>query len=513
MERNDKEWNAFRGGVLFFIVSTLLGIVLTWAILKFDNVRGEIEEGSTSSNTSEVATEESTVPKETKDTGKEVKTTESISTEEKTTEERTTEKTTRNTSDWIRVDKEETTEKKDSKNEDLIKGKTEEKTEKKTEAKSTTQIESLTEIQTETATEEKTDDKKTAIVDEAEKEQIYGLDADHVATTRRQLADALYYATREDESTDVALYSEGLTENDFREINYYADKTYVEAFQYTYYTDNPRKGITKTVFSLRKKETYYVYNSIVRGVSIPAGEEEAVEEEKIVREILGSTINTSMSEFEKELALHDYLIYHCRYGTENRDDPQYHSAYGALVNHVAVCEGYAYALELLLNCSGINCRYIHGTTVGSDSGHAWNLVEIGGDWYHIDSTWDDPVTDSNLEIGQERHTYFNIPDDYIHGLRHEWDVEEYTKCTSMEYNYFHKKGLLYDTYDGFVAYVNDTIDRGSVSSIELAVLDYSDKKYDIRKVISDSRYNGAYSWHLGGGDNVTGYQSIKIEFK
>ena len=52
----------------------------------------------------------------------------------------------------------------------------------------------------------------------------------------------------------------------------------------------------------------------------------------------------------------------------------------------AVCAGYARAVQYLLERLGIPCIYVEGNTIGSSEGHAWNIVQIGGQYYYVDAT-------------------------------------------------------------------------------------------------------------------------------
>ncbi len=65
----------------------------------------------------------------------------------------------------------------------------------------------------------------------------------------------------------------------------------------------------------------------------------------------------------------------------------------ALVTHEGVCEGYSRSVQLILNKLGIPCVLVHGiqNSGSSPEMHMWNEVQIGGKWYALDATWDDPV--------------------------------------------------------------------------------------------------------------------------
>ena len=93
-----------------------------------------------------------------------------------------------------------------------------------------------------------------------------------------------------------------------------------------------------------------------------------------------SAIDPAWSDFEKALYLNDYLAANCYY------DETYskYSAYNALVEKTAVCQGYSLAYQALLRKVGIRCDVI-----GSESlNHAWNLIEINGKLYHV---CDEPI--------------------------------------------------------------------------------------------------------------------------
>lgn len=101
-------------------------------------------------------------------------------------------------------------------------------------------------------------------------------------------------------------------------------------------------------------------------------------------------VDAGMDDVEKALALHDYLAVHCGYnwavaaGNPEEAPDTVYSAYGALVEGDAVCQGYALAYRLLLEEAGIPSAML------TSANHMWNLVQLGGDWYHVDVTWDDP---------------------------------------------------------------------------------------------------------------------------
>jgi len=120
------------------------------------------------------------------------------------------------------------------------------------------------------------------------------------------------------------------------------------------------------------------------------------------------------------LILHDYLVLNCEYNWKvakdldinngTRDDTSTYdngmpwTAYGALVMGTPVCQGYALAYKYLLKQKGIDSVIISSKKMN----HAWNAVKIYGNWYQVDTTWDDPTI--NRE-GRVYHAYFLLSDD------------------------------------------------------------------------------------------------------
>lgn len=102
--------------------------------------------------------------------------------------------------------------------------------------------------------------------------------------------------------------------------------------------------------------------------------------------IIRSVITEDMSEVEKELAIHDYIVLNTRYDQDNyiknTVPRESYTAYGALINGVAVCDGYSRAFKLLLDEIGIPCIKISSEGIN----HAWNIVTINGKRYHVDVT-------------------------------------------------------------------------------------------------------------------------------
>lgn len=119
-------------------------------------------------------------------------------------------------------------------------------------------------------------------------------------------------------------------------------------------------------------------------------------------------IDPSMTEFEKEVALTDYITDNCIY-TSLSDDMFESTSYGALVKGQAMCDGYAYAVKELLTAAHIDTMVVFGSANGTE--HVWNMVNIDSNYFHLDVTWND--NDSNKNKGLYFHGYFNMSDEEI----------------------------------------------------------------------------------------------------
>ncbi len=133
------------------------------------------------------------------------------------------------------------------------------------------------------------------------------------------------------------------------------------------------------------------------------------------------------TDFEKEKFFHDYLVSTIEYNAcDSFGDGQ--TPYGALILKQCVCNGYASSFELLMNLAGITCTYVIG--LGNGGSHAWNQVLMGGAWYNVDVTWDDPVPD---DPGRVRYDYLNVNDEAF-SRSHKAESDFVATCFATEYN-------------------------------------------------------------------------------
>lgn len=128
-----------------------------------------------------------------------------------------------------------------------------------------------------------------------------------------------------------------------------------------------------------------------------------IEADKKIKSILSEIISPYMNDHEKVKAVHDYIVLNGKYDSTM----QYYSDYDLLTQETSVCNGYALLTYNMLNELNIPVRLISGTAKGEL--HIWNMVKLGDYWFHLDTTWDDPVPDMNMVS----YSYYMLTDKEI----------------------------------------------------------------------------------------------------
>lgn len=205
-------------------------------------------------------------------------------------------------------------------------------------------------------------------------------------------------------------------------------------------TSDLKSSITDIVDDILSQDDYLKYSYTGYGFSYNGYEDDVTinfsfeylttksEEDFVdskVSSILEQIINSSMSDDQKEKCIHDYIVKNVQYDTSY----ERYSAYDALSEGKTVCQGYALLAYKMLTDAGIESRIISGKANNGyeTESHAWNLVRLNGNWYHLDCTWDDPVPDVE---GRVLYDYYNLTDDQI-SKDHSWDYSLYPSATTV----------------------------------------------------------------------------------
>lgn len=141
---------------------------------------------------------------------------------------------------------------------------------------------------------------------------------------------------------------------------------------------------------------------------------------------LAEHISEDMSDYEKCVAIHDYLSGNVRYDNELLAALNSSftfdwgiTAYGAMIDNNSICQGYADAFVMLTTMLGIHSTQIYGT--GSGEPHNWNLVELDGQWYHVDCTFDAAFGGTD---GTSSKAYLFASDTQMRRT-HSWEADRY----------------------------------------------------------------------------------------
>ncbi|MCL2559169.1 MAG: hypothetical protein FWE07_01665 [Turicibacter sp.] len=164
-----------------------------------------------------------------------------------------------------------------------------------------------------------------------------------------------------------------------------------------------------------------------------------------------STINPGMSDYDVVLAVYEHIIFTTSY---NLDASDHQNIYSVFVNQESVCAGFARAAQLLLNQLGVptiyvaGVAYVPGTSV-EPIAHAWNLVRLAGEYYHLDVTWGSPNFQNE---GMANHPgivydYFLINDELIFRTHTITPGMSVPAATSLRHNFFVVNGMFYEDHD------------------------------------------------------------------
>ena len=181
--------------------------------------------------------------------------------------------------------------------------------------------------------------------------------------------------------------------------------------------------------------------------------------QKKIDQVLKTIIKPSMTEFEKVKAINDYIVSNSEYGTKTKASP--HSAYALLMEGQAVCQGYTLTAYKMLEQVGIESKYVVGFVNGNED-HAWNLVKVDGKWYHLDTTWNDPLPN---RVGVSSYDYFLVTDAQLK-KDHTWITSDYPAATSTTYSYM--QNVHYAYQDKNTIYFSNTADNDKLYKLDLA---------------------------------------------
>lgn len=214
---------------------------------------------------------------------------------------------------------------------------------------------------------------------------------------------------------------------------------YSVTFSYQYYPDSTTvEMIPRYLFSKDKiREHRQAMESRVR---------------KLVRQA------THLDEKGKELFIHDFIVEHVKYDKLKKEYS--HEIIGALGNGVAVCEGIAKAVKILCDELNIWC-IIALSEANPDKNikyrHAWNVIQINGQYYHLDVTFDNTLSKDDMV----RYDYVNLSDKQIF-RDHEPVIWKVPECSDSDHFYYKEKKISWTTITEVEKRTKQAVKKGKI---------------------------------------------------
>ena len=172
---------------------------------------------------------------------------------------------------------------------------------------------------------------------------------------------------------------------------------------------------------------------------------------------------TEGSDIDKVRKVHDYICANVKYDYDGSDIKNLksfitsHNIIGVFAHKKAQCEGIAKAVKVLLNAVDMKCIFVTGKAkgLGTEIGdHGWNIVDIEGDPYQLDITYDIAAT----KDGYISYDYFNITDTQIR-KNHVFSTG-FPKCTLHEASFFETNDIVFSSKKKLQGYISERIKAG-----------------------------------------------------
>jgi len=214
---------------------------------------------------------------------------------------------------------------------------------------------------------------------------------------------------------------------------------YAVSFRYRYYPDSPNAEIVPEY--LFDKSKVQAHQKAMKA-----------RVEKLIRPLTGK------SEQEKELWIHDFICQNVRY--DKLKKPYSHEIIGPLGQGVGVCEGIAKTVKILCDNLGIWCIIAISEANPEKKikyRHAWNIVKIGGAYYHLDATFDNTLGRGEML----RYDYFNLDDARLF-RDHEPALYRIPACCEKEHDYYREKKLSFTKLEEVKKRVQQAAKKGRV---------------------------------------------------
>lgn len=236
--------------------------------------------------------------------------------------------------------------------------------------------------------------------------------------------------------------------------------------------------------------------------------EEAAERADAIRSVTAqwlSHMDQNASEYDKVKAVYEAIIFSTNYDLEAADNQNIASVF---LGGSSVCQGYAKATQYLLDHLGVMCTLVQGT-VDTGEAHAWNLVQVDGAYYYVDTTWGD--ASYRMEDGSEQGALPEINYDYLCVTTEDLlrthcidSVIPMPECTATAANYYVREGAYFTSCDR--AQLQQVFDRAAADGRTDVTLKCADEicYQEICHALIDEQEIFSYL-HMEGNRNTVTY--------
>ena len=190
-----------------------------------------------------------------------------------------------------------------------------------------------------------------------------------------------------------------------------------------------------------------------KGTFTCSREEKKLKESEIEEATLQmlKSIPAKAEDYEKVKYVYETIINNTEYDMTAEENQNIISVF---LNQASVCQGYAKAVQYMLNKLGVPCLLVIGT-VENGEGHAWNLVKINNQYYHLDATWGDAsylfhIKEEDREVQNTpaiNYDYLCVTTDEIVRTHSISDFVSLPICNSLESNYYVREGAYFRKLD------------------------------------------------------------------
>ncbi len=274
------------------------------------------------------------------------------------------------------------------------------------------------------------------------------------------------------EEDEVEIRIDGISEESFYKVHYALLYDNPEYFWLSKFEAKTLNGRLYSVIYTGMSEYQHVYKQLSQiGDKIVAG------------------IPSEYCTYEKIKYLYDYIVQSTDYVEYAKYSQDIRSV---LIYQRSVCAGYAGTFKFLCDKAKIPCVYVSGTANGA--GHAWNMVQIGEEYYWVDTTWGE-ASYGNGDSSRWNYHYLCATDEELFATHilnegvqmegyYEDDVFTFPKCVDGSYNYYRLNQCYFETYDRHTveAYLAGKLQNGQYTGLDMQFADaasYEAAKQDL----------------------------------